>query len=184
MGREVHNPDVPLGGNVVTDHFDTYTGESGRVLWKTALLQIGVPTVVGCVVGSFEVHLLGTAELLAGVSVLAGLLFALVIYVFQLGIDVSKSAKALPRRLPRLVDELFRNVLYAVASSVALLVVLIVARQFEVEAGEAAGLPVVWSVLVAMLGTHLLAVVSQCVKRTRRAYMELRPRLARTSVSG
>jgi hypothetical protein len=181
VGRAVLHPDVPDHGNVITDHFDTYRGESGRVLWKTALLQVAVPTAVGCIVGGFEVHLRGTAELIAGVSVLAGLLFALVIYVFQLGIDVSKSAKALPKRLPRLIDELFRNVLYAVASSVALLLVLVVARQFEVESGDAAGLPVVWSVSVAILGTHLLAVVGQCVKRTRRAYIELRPRLGRTA---
>lgn len=186
MGRRRSRRDVPARGNVVGDHYATYQGAYGRTLWRTALLQVLLPTIVGALVGSFEVHLRGSSELIAGVSVLAGLLFALVIYVFQLGLEIDRSVKALPPRLPRLVDELFRNVLYAVVASVVLLVVLIVARQFEEvgSAGTVSGLPVVWSVAVSMLGVHLIAVVGQCVKRTRRAYIELRPRGATSARDG
>lgn len=176
MERRSQGRDVPQRGSVIGDHFATFLGTYRRPIWPTIFLQLVVPALAGLAVWHFEVRLRGAPELIAGVSVLAALLFGLVIYVFQLGVDVRGREKGkVPPRLPSLIDQLFQNVLYAVLVAIALLVVFIVAAQFEgpTAKGASSSLPVGWSVGIVVISAHLLAVISQCVKRTRRAYLEL-----------
>ena len=111
-------------------------------------------------------------DLIAGFAVLAGFLFALVIFVFQLRLNVVRDPRVQSKRnLPELIDQLFRNVLYAVVVSFVLTIVAIVAAATEPAPGV--GVHPVWSGVVTVVTVHLLAVVWMCVSRTRTAYLEL-----------
>lgn len=99
------------------------------------------------------------------------------IFVFQLRLGMSTDPRVQGKALlPVLVDQLFSNVLYAVGVSFALTAVTVLAGGTEPQDkhGELIGLDPWVSAAVAALAVHLLAVISMCLKRTRRAYAELK----------
>jgi len=82
------------------------------------------------VVLQFRVTIIG--DLIAGFAVLAGFLFGLVIFVFQLRLGMSSDPRVQSKlALPRLVDELFSNVLYAVGVAFFLILLTVLAAATE-----------------------------------------------------
>lgn len=165
----------------------------GGYLWRQIVLQFVVPLLVGAAlwVGGARIGIIG--DLLAGFSVLAGFLFGLVIFVFQLRLGMTSDPRTQSKTLlPVLIDHLFANVLYAVVIAFTLIAVTVVAAATEPHTAPmlttpsgggttviaAAGVPLglePWtSAVVVAVATHLLAVIGMCVSRTRRAYLELR----------
>ncbi|WP_148060260.1 MULTISPECIES: hypothetical protein [unclassified Rathayibacter] len=141
----------------------------------------------------FEFRVTIVGDLIAGFSVLAGFLFGLVIFVFQLRLGMSADPRVQTKTLlPTLIDQLFSNVLYAVLVAFALITVTVAAAATEPHAIPAAtdptseatrigsaqsvalGLDPWVSAVVIGLSIHLLAVVGMCLRRTRRAYIELK----------
>lgn len=155
----------------VTRHYDTlrvienpHTGKT-RMRRRDQGLLFGVPLLAGVASA-----LLGVSarldSLLGGIAILAGGLFALVVFVFELRVNSHPPAH-LPENtiLNRLVDELFHNALYAaiVASvtCVAVLVFTVTALPGPVETG-----------VTFALCAHLGLTGMLCVKRLSQAYVE------------
>lgn len=177
---------------MIFDHVATLRGTRGRFLWREIITQFVLPVAAGSLtfLAGFRVGIVG--ELIAGFSVLAGFLFGLVIFVFQLRLGMTVDPRVQSKaQLPELIDQLFSNVLYAVLVSFALITVTIVAAatephtetlatvvpggaQVASNAPLALGLDPWVSGLIAALALHLLAVVTMCLRRTRAAYSELR----------
>jgi cbb3-type cytochrome oxidase subunit 1 len=117
------------------------------------------------------------SAIVGGASVLSGFLFGVVIYVFQVRQGLSNDPRVQRQaRLPRLVDELFANVLYAVVVSfVATVLALVVASSQGYDPKGVLVPTDPWLTAVFVLvAVHLLAVVAMSIRRLRRAYIELR----------
>lgn len=178
---------------MIWDHLATLRGVRGGFLWWQIAAQFALPVVIGVTIWrvGFRVTIVG--DLIAGFSVLAGFLFGLVIFVFQLRLGMTSDPRVQSKvLLPTLVDQTFSNVLYAVLVSFALIATTVTAAATEphtplvttpaalpggiptVEAGVALGLEPWVSGVVIGLAVHLLAVVHMCLRRTHRAYVELK----------
>ena len=178
---------------MIFDHFATLRGVKGKFLWWQIIAQFALPTAVSVMIweAGFRITIVG--DLIAGFSVLAGFLFGLVIFVFQLRLGMTADPRVQSKLLlPTLIDQLFANVLYAVLVSFALIAVTVAAAAtephaepvmatvvapaipFVVTPGAALGLEPWVSAVVIGLAAHLLAVVGMCLSRTRRAYFELK----------
>jgi hypothetical protein len=178
---------------MIWDHLATLRGVRGGFLWWQIIAQFVLPigVFVALTVAGFRVTIVG--DLIAGFSVLAGFLFGLVIFVFQLRLGMTTDPRVQTKALlPTLIDQTFSNVLYAVLVSFALIAATVAAAATEphtelvitpaavpggsptVEAGVALGLEPWVSGIVIGLAVHLLAVVGMCLSRTRRAYIELK----------
>lgn len=170
--------DGPRRGGVVTDHLATLRGVGGRVLWAQVTLQLVLPIVAGAAVIYFSVRLAIVGELIAGSAVIAGLLFGLVIFIFQLRLGLTTDPRVQSKTaVPELIDQLFSNVLYAVVASFAFVIAAVLFAALEpvdIKTGDALGLEPWMSAVLVVLGLHLLAVIYMCIRRTRRAYLELR----------
>ncbi len=157
----------------IRDHFETFEDHNNRnrFLLRDYAGMVGVPAAAAGLITLCQVHIRSVGTFLSGVAVLTGLLFALVIFVFQLRLQVASD----PRhhnggKLTTLIDELFANVNYAVIVGLATSVLGVIAASVE---DPAAGAPVWASALLTLLGTHLVLTVLMCVKRTRSAYRRL-----------
>lgn len=162
---------------IVKDHLatlrDASTGKPRLLDW---LLVGGVPLAVGAVALARGFTLTSIADLGAMVAVLAGLLFALVIFVFQLRLQVAhdprvhKDSVVVP-----LIDELFANVMYAVVVGLvdAALVMLAANTRVVDSAGTLQAVNVWWSAGIAVVTAHWLLTILMCLKRTRSAYARL-----------
>ena len=177
---------------MIWDHLATLRGVRGGFLWWQIIAQFVVPVAVGVAIwqAGFRVAIVG--DLIAGFSVLAGFLFGLVIFVFQLRLGMTTDPRMQTKTLlPTLIDQTFSNVLYAVVVSFTLIVATVAAAATEphsdpvvtpapaggistIVAGAALGLEPWVSGAVICLAVHLLAVVGMCLSRTRRAYIELK----------
>jgi len=178
---------------MIFDHFVTLRGVKGGFLWWPIISQLVLPVAVGLTIWISGFHITIVGDLIAGFSVLAGFLFGLVIFVFQLRLGMTADPRVQSKlELPTLVDQLFANVLYAVLVSFALISVTVAAAATEphgepvmaavvapavsyvITPGAALGLEPWVSAVVIGLAAHLLAVILMSLKRTRRAYMELK----------
>lgn len=162
---------------IVGAHLDTLRDARDRsTKWVDVVIQYLLPVVAGvaCYLGQF--HLQGVGDVIAGLAVLAALLFALVIFVFQLRLQLANDPRV-PKGglLPTLVDELFANVAYAVLIGLSAVVVSLAAsstRSLD-ERGNLEPLNAIWSAVLVVVAVHLLLTVGMCLKRTHSAYREL-----------
>ncbi len=180
MGRSrTQREDAATRNGVVRDHLATLRGTRGRLLWWQIIAQIAVPLVLGALAFKLGWRVAFIGDLITGFSVLAGFLFGLVIFVFQLRLGITHDPRIQQKAsLPRLIDELFSNVLYAVGVSLLAVVATIAADATSVALRASAGggkatEPWATAVLI-VIGAHLLAVMGMCIKRTRTAYAALK----------
>lgn len=152
---------------------------NGRFLWHEIALQVLVPIVLAAAAVVGQVRINDASAVTNGASILSGFLFGLGLYVFQLRMQIAhepkRNARPNKKLLPQLVDELFANVLWAVLVSFVLTfaALAIGATQTRDTHGTIVPTcPLITGVLV-LLAAHLLAVVLECIKRTRLAYVEL-----------
>jgi MFS superfamily sulfate permease-like transporter len=151
--------------------------DSGKVLWPNVLLGYAIPVIVGVWTWAGNVRFGAVGELISGVSILAGFLFGLSIFIFELRVRVSQDSRPQrPLLLPPLVDELFQNVTYSVGASVFTVAIAIAAASMQDHnlKGVALGLEPWISGVVVALSVHLLAMLFTCLKRTRTAYEALK----------
>lgn len=178
---------------MIFDHLATLRGARGGILWRQIAAQFLLPVLVGMAIWAAGFRITIVGDLIAGFSVLAGFLFGLVIFVFQLRLGMSSDPRVQSKALlPTLIDQTFSNVLYAVVVAFTLIAATVVAAATEphtpvvvtppatpggqstFDAGMSLGLEPWVSALVIGLAVHLLAVVGMCLSRTRRAYIELK----------
>lgn len=159
--------------STIKDHYATLVDQNRpeRPHWPDYAALLGVPVAVGSWV-SASVRLRDMASYIGGVAVFTALLFALVIYVFQLRMTLLDNPNV-PRdgALAGFVDQVFANVNYAVVVGV---VTTTLGMSAAITAGDDGRLSPVWSGVVVASGVHLMLVVFMCIKRLRAAYREIR----------
>ncbi|GAA2839607.1 hypothetical protein [Kribbella solani] len=163
---------------VIGDHYRTMTDvRSGDYRRRDLVMFLGVPLALASASAIYGAELPTAGDLIQGVSILTGLLFALVIFVFQLRLQVSLDDRIGPvSRIAILIDELFANVLYAVVVGLVTTAVVVVAgASVGPDSGEGAA-PVNrwWTAGVVLVCAHLLLTIAMCLKRTRAAYSDLK----------
>lgn len=159
--------------STVKDHYATLVDqhEPDRPYWPDYLVLFGLPAGAGAATGWFF-ELRDMQSYIGGVAVFTGLLFGLVVWVFQLRMQLLDNPAVAPDgKLATFLDQVFANVNYAVIVGVAATVTSMAAA---VTADDAGRINRVWSGVVVGLGVHLLLVVFMCIKRIRAAYREVR----------
>lgn len=151
-------------------HFDTFRSNVDGTLhfWDHATF-LGLPLIAGGVAFWRGVRLSDVSGFLAGLAVFTALLFGLVVFVFQLRLQLRSDGVASTSTLARLVDQLFYNVNYAVVMGVGTTAVGVVA----VHLADTSGPPVWISAVLTALGLHLTLTILMCVKRVHAAYRML-----------
>lgn len=157
----------------VRDHYATLVdqNEPDGPYWPDYATLLGVPIAVGTLTGCFA-RLRDMAAYIGGVAVFTALLFALVIYVFQLRMQLLDNPNV-PRdgKLAAFIDQVFANVSYAVVIGVFTTALSMTAA---ITAPDNGHVHPIWSGVVVALGVHLMLVVFMCIKRLRAAYREIR----------
>lgn len=164
---------------LVTDHLSTLKHErSRRVQWPDVLVLYGVPLGLAGLALNRGLRLQGIGEVVGGLAILAGFLFALVIFVFQLRLAVTNDPRVdSTGMLPRLIDRLFATVSYAVLVGIATTGVAMAAastRGTDPRSGDPEPINQWWSAALVLLFVHLLLLLAMTLRRTRIAYRELR----------
>lgn len=165
-------------GAIFGDQLDTLVdATTGRRRPADILTLFGLPTVIGIASYWFDWQLNGISSVLAGMAIFTALLFGLVVWVFQLRVDIGRDPSVPPTStLTRLVDELFANVLYAVGAGI-LTVGSIVAQTSTAPvspSGTTDPASRIWSAIILALIVHFLLALAMCLKRVRSAYQQIR----------
>jgi len=158
---------------LIKDQLDTFVSERTRRPWIPDYLAFfAAPTVLGAAAFLFQFRFEGVDGILAGVVIFTGLLFALVIHVFSLGLRVTDDPRIGARsRTSRLIDQLQANVSYSVLVGIVATVVLAVASS-TTGSGHRIG-KLMTAILVAVL-VHLILTMLMVLKRMRSTYREFR----------
>lgn len=157
---------------VVREHYRTfYDARTGKPRWQDYVMPVAVPLVAAAVSAALGWRMSSAATLTNGLAILTGLLFALVVFVFQLRLDVTRD----PRHEGQLslrtrIDELFQNVLYAILVGLTATVLSVIADAATSTDGQVSRW---WTAVMIAVGGHAVATVLQCLKRTLRAYRAL-----------
>ena len=156
----------------VRAHYNTLRDDrDGSIRLWDLVLFVGVPIVVGVGLFCADFRMKDIASILAGLAVFTALLFGLVIFVFQLRVQIKSDGKDQERpRVAVLVDETFANVTYSVIVGVITTVVAVVAAAIS---HEDAGAPRWICALLAGLGLHLVLTILMCLMRIHSAYQQL-----------
>ncbi|GJO05417.1 hypothetical protein NJB18091_45040 [Mycobacterium marinum] len=158
----------------VRDHYATLVDQNhpDRPYWPDYVVLLGVPIVTGTLTGCITKQPRDMAAFIGGVAVFTALLFALVIYLFQLRMQLLENPNV-PRdgKLATFIDQVFANVSYAVVVGVVTTAISMAVAMTTPDSGHinrfCAG-------LVVGLGAHLMLVVLMCIKRLRAAYREIK----------
>lgn len=153
---------------VPADHFRTlYDNRTHRTDWGAVIAQFVVPLAVGVGAWILGARLTDVAGAVSGVSIVAGLLFSMAVFLFQLRISLGKDRRLVENDYV-LVDECMSNTLWAILWGFGLAVYLIVCDAGGWMSHETSG-PILTGIATAA-ATHFLLVIGMCLKRLRRAY--------------
>lgn len=150
------------------DHFRTlYDNRTGHPDWSGVAVQALAPLIAGAVTWKLGAKLSDVSGAVAGVSIVAALLFSMAVFLFQLRVSLG-SDKRLVDDDYVLVDECMSNTLWAILWGLGLALFLIVCGAGSWIGSDGSG-PVLTGIGVAA-STHFLLVIGMCLKRLRRAY--------------
>lgn len=157
---------------VLKSHLDTLRdAQSNKPLIGDYFTLYGIPLLFGAYSFWREFQAKDVGSFLGGIAVFAALLFALVVFVFQLRISAGNNpATENKDRLLKLLDQLFANVSYAVLIGLATTFLGIISIWLT---DEEAGAPIWLSVLLVAAVTHLVLTIMMCLKRINAAYRRL-----------
>ncbi len=153
---------------VPVDHFRTlYDNRTGKPDSAAILFQSLVPLGSGLGAWKLGAKLPEVDAAVAGVAIVAGLLFSMAVFLFQLRTSLGADQRLIDDDYA-LVDECMSNTLWAILWGLALALFLIVSAAGGWIGADGSG-PVLTGIAVAS-GTHFLLVIGMCLKRLRRAY--------------
>lgn len=153
---------------VPADHFRTlYDNRTHRADWGAIFTQTIVPLTAGFGVWKIGAQLTDVTGAVSGISIVAGLLFSMAVFLFQLRIPLGKDHRLLEDDYA-LVDECMSNTLWAILWGLGLVLYLIVCEAGGWLSNETSG-PILTGIAVAA-AAHFLLVIGMCLKRLRRAY--------------
>jgi hypothetical protein len=160
-------------GLLIKDHVDTFVNEqTAKPRWQDYFAFFCFPIIIGVMSYGTGFRLEDADGILAGTVIFTGLLFALVIHVFGLGLRMTDDPRITRgSRVSRLVDQLQANVLYSVLIGILTTVVLVVAAG-TTQSGHSVG--VIMTAIIAIVLSHLLATMLMILKRMRATYREFR----------
>lgn len=161
---------------IISDHFATLRNHRTDK-WSALDVSVmfGLPVAAAVAAGWFNVQVVELNHLIAGVSILTGFAFALLVYVFQLRLEASRDGFA-PKGGPlaSLLSELFTNVAYACVVGLVLVTLLVAGGAIGpagADAGASAGhLGRTVSALSIGVALHFLLTLLMCIKRTYVAF--------------
>lgn len=154
--------------SVPADHFRTlYDNRTGRPDWWAIAWQAVLPVGAGVAVWELGAKMADVGAAVSGISIVAGLLFAMAVFLFQLRVTLG-SDKRLGNDDYMLVDECMANTLWAILWGLALALFLIVSDAGKWIGHDGSG-PLLTGIAVAAT-VHFLLVIGMCLKRLRRAY--------------
>lgn len=163
--------------SIVVDHFDTLRdARTHRMSFGDLATQFGLPVLLGAVLPIFGLRLVELGQVIAGLAVLAGLTFGLLVFVFQLRLQLSSDPRVQATTLRQLIDQLFVNVAYTVLiglTSAAVCVAVVSVRWGEEASSGSQGVSAVASGVVVGLCVHFLLSLAMCTKRAYRAYQRI-----------
>ncbi|RJF41882.1 hypothetical protein D4740_07320 [Actinomyces sp. 2119] len=153
---------------VPVSHFSTlYDARTGKPDWRAWASQVGIPFAGGVVAYLMNARLVDVGDVVAGVSIVSGLLFSMSVFLFQLRMTFARDSR-LTEFDYRLVDECMANTLWAIVWGLVFTLYLIVAGAGNWIGDRRSG-PIFTGIAVAA-ALHFLAVIMMCIKRLRRAY--------------
>lgn len=160
---------------VPADHFSTlYDNRTRRPDWWGIAAQALLPLAAGAATWKLRAKIGDVGDAVSGISIVAGLLFAMAVFLFQLRITLGND-KRLGEDDFALVDECMANTLWAILWGLALAVYLIVCGAGKWIGNDSLG---PWLTGIAVGGmVHFLLVIAMCLKRLRRAYERIAMRL-------
>lgn len=160
-------------GPAVRAHFDTLRDDrTGDVRLLDLVLFVGLPLLAGGVLWLCDFRMKDIAAVLAALAVFTALLFGLVIFVFQLRVQVKADGRDHERpRLASLIDETFANVTYSVIVGIITTAAALIGAAIG-KSGDGAPVPI--SAILAALALHLVLTILMCLKRVHSAYQQLR----------
>lgn len=163
---------------IIADHARTLRDQqTRRPRWADLAVLYVVPVAAASWSRYNGVRLQGIGELLGGLAILAGFLFTLVIFVFQLRMTVTNDPRVMAAGLlPRLIDQIFATVSYAVLVGLATTGVAMAAaatRSVDTK-GDLQPVNVWWSATFVALALHLGLLLVTALRQTRVAYRQLR----------
>jgi len=132
---------------------------------------VGIPVLVGIATTIWPPDNVGV--ILDGTAITTALLFGLLIHVFSLGIAASNDDRLRGTWVLDLIDQLRINTAYAIMIGILAVIFLSVA-------GAYSSAPSWFEVPISSIGialvVHLLMTLGMVIKRTNRAYTEMRSR--------
>lgn len=148
------------------------TGRPSVVDW---LVLVGLPLVLGFAMWATKTLVVDAGQLLAGLAVLTGFVFGLLVFVFQLKLSATQDPRVPAGGiLSNLLDELFANIAYTVLVGLVSVVLILVSTSIGSALPPAAGattvLNTVWSAVVVGALAHFSLMLLMCLKRTHLAY--------------
>lgn len=154
---------------IVVDHVGTLRdAQTGHVRKFDYVEFYGIPVLVGLGGWYFGARLQSVDPILAGTSIFTGLLFGVLVYVFQLRVRVKDSDRlSTNTRLVDLIDELEINVSYSILVGVVSTITFMLLSATK---NKDEPLSPVGTAVIFVLTLHLLLSVLLVLKRTRAAY--------------
>lgn len=159
----------------VSDHYRTLVDvNSEKVRARDLVVVIGLPAALGALVGALmasrglRMNEIGAS--IGGLATFTALLFGLVIWVFQLRMQLDRDPRV-DRKGPlvTLVNELFANVNYAVLCGLLTTVLAMIAAA----ASNSQGVNAWWTGFLVAFVTHFVLTVLMCIKRVGSAYRQI-----------
>lgn len=153
---------------VLEDHVETWSLRVGDARKadrrRMALWYYGLPTLAAAPLFWWSVEIQGVGPLLSGVAVFTGLLFGMLVLVFNTGITLRKDGSSLTSAhdVKRIIADLRANITYAAVTAFALALTLVVAAALTPAAEALAwgwGPPVTW--LFLHLGLTLMTILGR-----------------------
>ncbi|MFI7518955.1 hypothetical protein [Micromonospora globbae] len=162
---------------IIRDHFDTMRdARSGKIRVSDLAFFYGIPLLVGVAAYVFSWGVKGIDNLLAALSILTGLLFNLLVLLFDTAARFKgrpgAEANAENKHKYRLIHELQANITYTLGVGLAVAIILGACSLAGVQDARRP-----WSVLVTILLAHFVLLLGMLLKRLRSVFLVEFPKL-------
>ncbi|WP_014732942.1 hypothetical protein [Corynebacterium pseudotuberculosis] len=154
--------------DIAKNHFKTlYDNQTARFRWQDFASQVVLLLVLGAVAWHFQFQINNAGTVISGVAIMAGLLCAMAVFLFQLRVDF-RDGGGVSNPVLQLIDECMSNTLWAIAWGVFLSTYIATAdagKLFEHErwGGLVSGIAIAGAL-------HFVLVIAMCLKRLGKSY--------------
>ncbi len=152
-------------------HFQTLKDErTGKMRPADFAVQVGIPVLAGAICFESGWNLASASNAIVGISIVAALMCAMAVLVFQIRLDL-RTRRDCPSRDLKLVDEVFANTMWAILVGLLLALYLIVWDACV--PGLQGFASRLLSAIAVAICLHFVFVIGMCLKRLQSAYQRL-----------